>query len=236
MIKFLKLSSKYILIFIFFIYFLERKKPERVYLEQNKHDFFNILIGFINNILSSFIVKKTYFIFDLAKSKKIGLLNFIKLPSFLNYIIALTFIDFWMYWWHRINHEVPFLWKFHKFHHEDKSLNSTSAVSFHSLEIIISTFMRILILLPFGINLNQIKTYEKILSMVIFFNHSNIKISNKLDLIFRNVIVSPEMHRTHHSKDSEEANSNYSSINPYWDIIFKTYTKNPKKKVDFGLF
>lgn len=234
--KIFKIITKIVFVFILFIYFLERKKPERVYLEQNKHDFFNISLGIINNIISSVIVKKTYFVFDLAKNKKVGLLNFIKLPTFLNYLIALTFIDFWMYWWHRINHEVPFLWKFHKLHHTDESLDSTSAIRFHPLEIIISSFIRIIVLLPFGINPEHITLYEKILSSVIFFNHSNINISNKLDFIFRRFIVSPEIHRTHHSNNIEEANSNYSSVSPYWDMLFKTYTRNPKKKVDFGVF
>lgn len=233
--KIFKFFGKGLFVFIIFLYFLERKKPEREYPNQENHDLLNISTGVTNNLISSFIVKKTYFVFDVVNGKNLDLLNFVKLNTLFKGILAITLIDLWMYWWHRINHESPLLWRLHKVHHEDESLNTTSAVRFHFLEIIISTFMKILILLPFGIEKKHINIYEKILSSVIFFNHSNIKISPKLDFIFRKFIVSPEMHRTHHSTDSSEANSNYSSVFPYWDIIFKTYTKNPKKRVDFGI-
>lgn len=234
MIKIIKLIGKVLFIFTLFMYFLERKRPERTYLNNSKHDLLNVLAGITNKVAASLITKRTYSVLDTAKSKKFGILNVIKLPNTSKSIFALILIDLWMYWWHRMNHELPLLRRFHKFHHEDQSLNTTSAVRFHIIEIIISSVMRLVVFLTLGIERKHINIYEKILLPVISFNHSNIKLSLKQDLDFRKFIVSPEMHRTHHSTDSQEANSNYSSILPYWDIIFKTYTKFPKKTVEFG--
>lgn len=220
----MKLFTKISLTIIGLIYLSEKIYPNKKQTNQIKHDISNIIIGVENRAINQIIVKKTYSLFDKAKESNFGLLRQMKFSNILELTISLLLIDLFMYWWHRANHENNFLYKFHNLHHLEKDLNSTSAIKFHFMEIIISSFVRLLVLLPLGVDRKHIDTYEKILSLVIAFNHSNINISNETNLLFNMLIVSPKMHRIHHSDNVIESNSNYSAVLSIWDILFDSYT------------
>ncbi|MFN4149603.1 MAG: sterol desaturase family protein [Candidatus Sericytochromatia bacterium] len=220
----MKLFTKISLTIIGLIYLAEKIYPNKKHDNQIKHDISNVIVGIENRVINQIIVKKTYSLFDKAKESNFGLLRQIKINSIFELIISLLIIDLFMYWWHRLNHENDFLYKFHNFHHLEKDLNSTSAIKFHFMEITLSSLVRFLVLLPLGIDKKHIDFYEKILSLVIAFNHSNIKISNEANILFNIFIVSPKMHRIHHSDNIIESNSNYSSVLPIWDIVFNSYT------------
>lgn len=221
------------------IYIKETKKAQREYNKQdkNKHDLYNVSNSIIvNNINNNFIKKYTDNAFILANENNFGVLNHLKISDLNKNILSIFIIDFYMYNWHKINHESKFLWKFHKFHHQDEMLDASSGIRFHLGELLLSEIFRTIFLLPLGIKLEQIRNYERLLLPIIIFHHSNIRIDNNIDNLLKNLITSPSFHRIHHSRIIEEANSNYGSIFSFWDNIFKSYSKNDADNyIDFGI-
>jgi sterol desaturase/sphingolipid hydroxylase (fatty acid hydroxylase superfamily) len=152
------------------------------------------------------------------------------MPVYLEAMVAFIMFDIWMYFWHLVNHKIRLLWRFHRVHHSDIEMDATTAMRFHPGEIIYSSFLRLIIIPMIGINLAQLIIYEMFLQAVIIFHHSNVNLPEQWDRIFRVVIVTPNMHRVHHSKEWSESNSNYSSILSFWDRLNRTF----RKKEDTG--
>jgi sterol desaturase/sphingolipid hydroxylase (fatty acid hydroxylase superfamily) len=157
-----------------------------------------------------------------AEHHRFGLLHRIALPGWAALPLALVLFDAWMYAWHRANHRVPFLWRFHRMHHSDPNVDVTTALRFHAGEIALSSLLRLAVVPLLGIQLWQIVLYETILLPVIAFHHSNVALPERWDRLLRLVIVSPNMHRVHHSDWRPETDSNYSSIFSWWDRLFQT--------------
>jgi sterol desaturase/sphingolipid hydroxylase (fatty acid hydroxylase superfamily) len=230
----LKIIQPYAVSVIFIlIYLVEHIIPQRKDLNDYNHDMINIAIGLGNLIIAGiggyFLQKCLSF----ASVHSFGLLYF--LPLWLQLFLGFILADLFMYWWHRANHIIPFLWHFHRFHHLDTKLNASSAVRFHTVELILSYFLKIPVFLLLGISSGTIIIYGIIFIPLVIFHHSNIRISEKTDWLLRLFIVSPRMHRIHHSVICEETNSNYSSVFPYWDKIFRSYRRLPEKEVVFGI-
>ncbi|MFT7616038.1 MAG: sterol desaturase/sphingolipid hydroxylase (fatty acid hydroxylase superfamily) [Candidatus Woesearchaeota archaeon] len=186
------------------------------------HDTRNLFLGVINmvanTLLSVFII---VVVIDLSSG--FGLLYHVSLPVWLSGLIAILLLDFYLYWWHRLNHVIPFFWKFHKVHHSDTQVDVTSSVRFHTVEVLLSGLFRIPVLILFGIGLGPLVVYELLFLPIVYFHHSNIKIPESVDRVLRWVIPSPHMHRVHHSKKMVETNSNYTSLFSFWDRIFGSY-------------
>ncbi len=202
-----------------------------------RHAVRNISIALINVLLLGiFILLITNTVCNWALMQNLGLLNWIRLPGWLDVIVALLLIDAWMYIWHRMNHKISFLWRFHRMHHSDEALDVTSASRFHPGELLFSALLRTCLIPIFGLSIEQILIYEFVLMPVILFCHSNVAISEKWDRGLRWLIVSPRMHWVHHSELIKETNSNYSSIFSFWDRLAKTYIfrKDPEK-IQYGL-
>lgn len=213
--------------------FFEKRK----FKSQIKHDVKNIIIGLIN-----VVVVALFFTFLWAKVSvssfaiNFGILNQLNLSYVVSLILAIILFDIWMYWWHRFNHKLPFLWKFHKMHHTDTLMDSTSAFRFHMVEIIFSSIGRLAIIPILGISLSQLLIYELILLPIIIFHHSNINLPKRIDYLLRLFIVTPNHHRIHHSKIQRETDSNYSSIFSFWDKLFVSYNKRKDyRKISLGL-
>lgn len=235
-IQIIKIITPYILGGIFLlVYVAEHVFPQRKDLIDHKHDLINILLGLINMALV--FIAGFYFqqFVEYTTVNHFGILQWLKLSFLAELIIGFLLIDLFMYWWHRFNHVVPFFWFFHKYHHKDEKMNSTTAVRFHTGELVLSYAVRIIVFPLLGISLAPLLLHSFILFPVIVFHHSNIKIEIKKDLWLRLFIVTPEMHRVHHSVIKYDTDSNYSSILPYWDMIFKTYHKKSDKPVEFGI-
>ncbi len=216
-------------------YLAEHIIPQRKEIIDHKHDLKNILVGVINLVLIAVVGIKFQNAIEWLNNKHFGILKFFSIPSFITIIIGVLLIDIFMYWWHRINHEWRFLWYFHKFHHMDTKLNSTSALRFHVGELLLSYVSKIIVFSLLGISLSAILVHSLLFFPIIVFHHSNLKISERWDLFFRRFIVSPRMHRIHHSVIKMETNSNYSSVLPYWDMMFRSYVKKPSKDIEFGV-
>ena len=216
-------------------YLAEHIIPQRKEIIDHKHDLKNILVGLLNLVIIAVVGVQFQKAIEWLNNKQFGFLQLLNIPSYLAIMIGVLLIDIFMYWWHRINHEWRFLWYFHKFHHVDTKLNSTSALRFHAGELLLSYVTRIIAFSLLGISLSAILVHSLLLFPIIVFHHSNLKISERWDLFFRRFIVTPRMHRIHHSVIKSETNSNYSSVLPYWDKLFRSYVKQPSKPIEFGI-
>lgn len=156
-----------------------------------------------------------------------GLLNYFELTGITRLVCAILIFDAWMYSWHVLNHLHPFFWSFHKVHHSDPEVDTSSAFRFHPIEIILSNIFRLGVIAVLGLRLGDLLAYETVLLPVIMFHHSNVKISERFDRLYRIFIASPHMHRIHHSDIVHETNSNYGSIFSFWDRIFRTFRTRP---------
>jgi sterol desaturase/sphingolipid hydroxylase (fatty acid hydroxylase superfamily) len=202
-----------------------------------RHSARNISLGLLNGVALALLASP--FIANVAgwaEGTRFGLLNLLSLPPTIAAVAAILFFDGWMYLWHRANHELGFLWRFHRVHHSDPEMDATTAVRFHIGEILISSALRLAVIPLLGITLWQLLLYESLMLPVILFHHSNVKFPEKIDRRLRILIVSPAIHRVHHSRVRVETDSNYSTIFSFWDRIGGTFrVRKDARPVDFGL-
>jgi sterol desaturase/sphingolipid hydroxylase (fatty acid hydroxylase superfamily) len=158
-----------------------------------------------------------------AAEVRFGLLNRVTLPIWGELAIALVLFDAWMYLWHRANHIIPFFWRFHRVHHSDSEVDVTTALRFHVGEITLSSTLRLAVIPLLGLHLWEVILYETLLLPVIAFHHSNVAMPDAWDRWLRLVIVSPNMHRVHHSDWQPETDSNFSSIFSWWDRLGRSF-------------
>ncbi|MDC9728428.1 MAG: sterol desaturase family protein [Methyloprofundus sp.] len=167
-----------------------------------------------------------------------GLLNFTELPQWFAVLVTLLVLDVVIYFQHRIAHIWQPLWRLHQVHHTDIDFDVTTAVRFHPLEIIFSLFIKVGVVYALGANPLAVIAFEIILNGAATFNHSNINLPLKLDKVLRWFVVTPDMHRIHHSCLREERDSNYGFSISLWDRIFASYTakpQQPQEKMLLGL-
>jgi len=202
-----------------------------------KHDALNITLGFLNALLVGFIFAGLLLsVTEWAAKAQFGLLNVWEMNPYVNLLLGLLLLDCWQYCWHRLNHSVSFLWCFHAVHHSDANMDASTAVRFHTVEIIYSAAIRLLVLPLLGLSLEHLIVYELILLPVILFHHSNIAIPAMLDKCLKVFIVTPRMHWVHHSHIKEETDSNYSSLLSVWDRLFASYhLRADVQNIRFGL-
>jgi sterol desaturase/sphingolipid hydroxylase (fatty acid hydroxylase superfamily) len=192
--------------------------------EKLRHDGRNLVFGLVNGILTGLVLAACLaLVADAAARRGIGLLRLVHGPFWLETAAVLVLFDLWMYVWHRANHAIPFLWRFHRMHHSDPDLDATTGLRFHPGEILLSGIARLLVVPLLGMSLWQLALYESILLPVVFFHHSNVRLPHWLDYGLLAVMVTPAMHRVHHSRWQPETDSNYASVLPWWDMLLRTF-------------
>ncbi|MDQ2092360.1 sterol desaturase family protein [Marimonas arenosa] len=167
-----------------------------------------------------------------------GLLNRIDGPVWLEITAAVLFFDFAIWAQHLITHKVPLLWRLHQVHHADRDIDVTTAIRFHPIEIALSMLLKIGLVYLIGPAALAIILFEIILNGTAMFNHANMKLPLWLDRWLRLVLVTPDMHRVHHSVQRHEHDSNYGFALSIWDRIFGTYVPQPDQGhegMDIGL-
>ena len=216
-------------------YLVEHVRPQKREVNNWKNERFNLAIGLLNVALT--FLPAGLFVQFLAyvERQNMGLIKQFSLPFGVQLVLTFFILDLWMYAWHRLNHQVPFLWRLHSFHHRDEKMNSTTAVRFHVLELFLSYPGKALVCLMFGISYVPLVIYEIVFFISVIIHHSNMYISPKADAIYRTLFASPLMHRIHHSDKREETNSNYGALFSFWDRLFGSWTEKPKEEVVFGL-
>ena len=157
-----------------------------------------------------------------------GLLNFYDIPFWLAVIIAVIALDFIIYLQHVLVHAVPLLWRLHRMHHADLDIDVTTGTRFHPFEIIISMLIKFATIVVLGPPVLSVVIFEVLLNGTAMFNHSNVRLPAGLDRVLRWFVVTPDMHRVHHSVEDDEANSNFGFNLPWWDHLFGTYRDQPR--------
>ncbi len=161
-----------------------------------------------------------------------GILNQFATPLWAQIIITILVFDLAIWFQHMITHKIPFLWRFHRVHHADRDIDVTTAIRFHPVEIAVSMLLKISLVYLIGPPVIGIILFEIILNGTAMFNHANIHLPLWLDRIMRKVLVTPDMHRVHHSIHRYEHDSNYGFSLSIWDHLFRTYIAQPEKGHD----
>jgi len=164
-----------------------------------------------------------------TQEKGWGVLNYWDLPSGVELLITVVFLDFMIYVQHVVEHMIPFFWRFHIVHHSDLDLDVSSGLRFHPFEILGSMLFKIGLILALGPTPFAVLVFEAILNGMAMFSHSNVALPLWLDRALRYVVVTPDMHRIHHSIEVNETNSNYGFNLSIWDRLLGTYIHVPKK-------
>src|SRR6476620_12527454 len=163
-----------------------------------------------------------------AKDHQLGLLNQVDWPYWLRLLIALLVLDLAIWAQHLASHKVPLFWRLHQVHHADRDIDVTTAVRFHPVEIALSMLWKIAVVVPLGAPPLAVFLFEVILNACAMFDHANIALPARLDGALRVAIVTPDMHRVHHSVRFREHDSNYGFNLSIWDRLFRTYTAQPE--------
>lgn len=162
-----------------------------------------------------------------AEANGYGLMRLVGLNGVAAGIIAFVVLDFAVWFEHLVSHKIPLLWRIHRMHHADTGFDVTTALRFHPLEILLSMLWKAAIVIAIGAPVVSVLVFEIVLNGTSMFNHSNIRLPDRVDRILRLVIVTPDMHRVHHSTNPAETDSNYGFNFPFWDRLLATYTRAP---------
>lgn len=158
-----------------------------------------------------------------------GFFNIFELPGPLVFVVSLLALDLAIYLQHVMFHAVPALWRLHRMHHADLEFDVTTGLRFHPGEILLSMGIKLAVVAALGPPAVVVLLFEILLNASSMFNHSNIKIPRSIDGVLRLLVVTPDMHRVHHSVDPKETNSNYGFNVPWWDRLLGTYRAQPAK-------
>ncbi len=156
-----------------------------------------------------------------------GLLNQIQIPFWVAAIASVVLLDLAIYLQHVMFHAVPALWRLHRMHHADLDFDVTTGARFHPIEIILSMLIKFAVIAALGPPVVAVIVFEVLLNATAMFNHSNVRMPLTLDRLIRGFIVTPDMHRVHHSIEDHEANSNFGFNLTWWDRLFGTYKDQP---------
>ncbi len=165
----------------------------------------------------------------MAEERSWGLFNNIHAPVWIDIVVSILFLDLAIYLQHVMFHAVPGLWRLHRMHHADLDFDATTGLRFHPVEILISMGIKLAAVAALGPPAVAVLLFEVILNATALFNHANIELPRPVDRVLRLFVVTPDMHRVHHSLDPRETNSNYGFNLPWWDRLLGTYIAQPAK-------
>jgi sterol desaturase/sphingolipid hydroxylase (fatty acid hydroxylase superfamily) len=164
-----------------------------------------------------------------AQENNWGLFNLVETPVWLAVIASIIIMDLVIYLQHVMVHAVPVLWRLHRVHHADLDYDVTTGSRFHTLEIIFSMLIKFATIVLLGPPVVAVIVFEVLLNAMAMFNHGNIGLPKSLDNLLRWFIVTPDMHRVHHSIEDDETNSNFGFNLSWWDRLFGTYRDQPRE-------
>ncbi len=167
-----------------------------------------------------------------AEMHAYGLFRMVGVNIWLAGIASFFLLDFAVWAEHVASHKVPLLWRIHRMHHSDTGFDVTTALRFHPLEIVLSMVWKAAIVVLIGAPVLSVLVFEIVLNGSSMFNHANARLPLKLDRVLRLVLVTPDMHRVHHSSDRSETDSNFGFNFPFWDRLFSTYRNQPASGYD----
>ncbi|SFF25553.1 Sterol desaturase/sphingolipid hydroxylase, fatty acid hydroxylase superfamily [Fontimonas thermophila] len=164
-----------------------------------------------------------------AEQRGFGLFHWIEAPGWVAGLLSLLILDLLIYFQHRAFHAVPLLWRLHRVHHSDLAFDATTALRFHPLEILLSMLIKMGAVALLGAPAWAVVAFEVLLNATAMFNHANLAVPPRLDRMLRRVLVTPDMHRVHHSIHRDETDANFGFNLPWWDRLFRTYRAQPRE-------
>lgn len=171
-----------------------------------------------------------------AVDRNFGLLRLVRIPHPVAILLGLVLMDFTFYWWHRANHRLFLLWRFHGVHHLDPDLDVTTAIRFHFGEVLYSTGFRVLQVGLLGMDAFTFLLYEVVYQAANMFQHANLRLPLGLERVLNKIMVTPRMHGIHHSVVSDEVGSNFSVVFRWWDALHSTLKLNvPQQDIVIGV-
>lgn len=171
-----------------------------------------------------------------TSAQPFGLIHLLRLPAWAQFIAGFLLLDLSFYYWHLLNHKVPFLWRFHNVHHIDPALDVSTGFRFHFGEVLCSTLFRVAQVSLIGMSLATFAAYELAFQSETLFHHSNLRLPINLERLLNKILVTPRMHGIHHSQVRRETNSNYGVVFPWWDRLHRTLGLNiPQRKIEIGI-
>lgn len=165
----------------------------------------------------------------IARERDWGLFNVFDVPFWLAFVISVLALDLAIYLQHVMFHAVPALWRLHRMHHADLEFDVTTGLRFHPVEILLSMGIKLAVVAALGPPVVAVLVFEVLLNATAMFNHSNIRIPPAVDRLLRLIVVTPDMHRVHHSIHPSETNSNFGFNLPWWDRLLGTYRPQPRE-------
>ncbi|KXO12777.1 putative sterol desaturase [Moritella sp. JT01] len=193
----------------------------------------NLAIVLVNNLVLKLFVP--FLAIDaaiFAEQQQWGLSSLASLGSSTNQMliimVSIMLLDAAIYFQHKIFHHIPVLWRLHRMHHSDLDIDVTTAIRFHPIEIVLSMLIKIAVIIALGVPVIAVVLFEMLLNLTAMFNHSNIRLPAKIDRYIRYILVTPDMHRVHHSVNGHETNHNFGFCLPWWDHLFGSYQAQPK--------
>jgi sterol desaturase/sphingolipid hydroxylase (fatty acid hydroxylase superfamily) len=163
----------------------------------------------------------------IAEARGWGLFHALELPTWVTVLLAVAALDLAIYLQHVLFHAVPVLWRLHRMHHADLEIDVTTGARFHPIEILLSMGIKLGVVAALGTPALAVLVFEVLLNATSMFNHSNVRMFPRLDRAIRWIVVTPDMHRVHHSIVARETNSNFGFNLPWWDRLFGTYRDQP---------
>ena len=188
----------------------------------------NLGISVINQLFVRLLIPATAVVLAAQASEQgWGLMNQFSLPLWVAIPLAVAVLDLAIYLQHIVFHIVPVLWRFHRMHHADLDFDVTTGIRFHPLSILVSALIKLAVVLAIGPPVVAVLIFEVLLNATSMFNHSNLKLPKPVDRVLRFLVVTPDVHRVHHSIDPAEMNRNFGFNFPWWDRLFGTYLDQP---------
>ena len=163
----------------------------------------------------------------IANGHGLGLFNVVPLPAWIGVVASVILLDLAIYFQHVLFHAVPALWRLHRMHHADLDIDVSTGLRFHPIEILLSMVVKLAVVLALGASALAVLLFEVLLNATSMFNHSNVRMQEGFEGVLRWFIVTPDMHRVHHSILAGETNSNFGFNLPWWDRLFGTYRAQP---------
>jgi len=203
----------------------ETWRPKRQWLEPRSRRWsYHVSVSILNTLLTRalFLVPILWWI-EIVRTNHWGMAAFLSLTGVWEIILTVIVFDLFDYWWHRMNHRIPFLWRFHKYHHYDTQVDASTALRFQPGELFLSYLFKAVWILVWGPSLTAFVIFEVLITFYAIFHHSNIDFRDSFENILRLVHMTPRIHASHHTVTLRTRNANYSTIFLIWDRIFGTF-------------
>jgi sterol desaturase/sphingolipid hydroxylase (fatty acid hydroxylase superfamily) len=203
---------------------------------RGKHLVNNLLFQLVISAVNLFFVAVMVYAIEWLNINEIGLFHHITIPFWVKLLLSVLLFDFGTYWFHRLSHKVPLVWQFHRVHHSDTSVDASTFLRFHPVDLVFWFGTGYVVTAAvFGLELTGLGLYFLIATPVFFLEHTNLRFPEWLDRTLGLVLTTPNLHKIHHEQDQLYTDSNYADIFILWDRIFGTYKYKPAGQIKFGL-